>query len=54
MGTFSNLQGQNIGDGKTVSQTLTIAIKRSGGTGTQFQSVAACSVSVWGYVVPGK
>lgn len=54
MGTFSNLQGQNIRDGTTVSQTLTIAIKRSGETGTQPQTVAACSVTVWGYVVPGK
>lgn len=54
MGSFSNLQGQNIRDRTTVSQTLTIAIKRGGGSGTQFQSVAACSVSVWGYVVPGK
>jgi len=53
-GSFSNLQGQNIRDGITMSQTLTIAIKRSGETGTQPQSVAACSVAVWGYVVPGK
>lgn len=52
MGSFSNLQGQNIGAGTTVSQTLTVAIKRSGETGTQ--TVAACSVAVWGYVVPGK
>lgn len=48
MGSFSNLQGQNIRDGITVSQTLTIVIKRSG------ETVAACSVAVWGYVVPGK
>jgi hypothetical protein len=52
MGSFSNLQGQAIRDGATVSQTLTIAIKRGGGS--QAQSVAACSVAVWGYVVPGK
>jgi hypothetical protein len=54
MGSFSNLQGQRLGDGTTISQTLTIAIKRSGGSGTQFQSVAACSVSVWGHVIPGR
>ena len=54
MGSFSNLQGQNIGDGTTVSQTLTIAIKRSGGAGPPFPTVAACSVPVWGYVVPGR
>lgn len=54
MGEFSNLRGQNIGAGTTVAQTLTIAIKRSGGTGPPFQSVAACSVPVWGHVVPGK
>lgn len=52
MGSFSNLQGQRLGDGTTISQTLTIAIKRGGGS--QAQSVAACSVAVWGYVVPGK
>lgn len=54
MGSFSNLQGQNIGDRTTVSQTLTIGIKKSGGTGPPFPTVAACSVPVWGYVVPGK
>jgi hypothetical protein len=52
MGSFSNLQGQPIRDGLTVSQTLSIAIRRGGGG--QAQSVAACSVSVWGYVVPGR
>jgi hypothetical protein len=52
MGSFSNLQGQPIRDGVTVSQTLSIAIRRGGGS--QAESVAACSVSVWGYVVPGR
>jgi hypothetical protein len=54
MGSFSNLQGQNIGDGSTVSQTLTIAIQMGGGTGPPFPTVAACSVAVWGHVVPGR
>lgn len=48
MGAFGNLQGKDISDRKTVSETLTISILRGQ------QSVAACSVTVWGYVVPGK
>lgn len=51
MGQFGNLQGKDIGSGKTVQATLTISIKR---TGSPLVTVAACSVAVWGYVVPGK
>jgi hypothetical protein len=51
MGQFGNLQGKDISSGKTVSATLTVSIKR---TGSPLVTVAACSVAVWGYVVPGK
>jgi hypothetical protein len=48
----TNFAGPNFSSGQTITQTLTLSIRRS--SSPEGPVVAQCSVAMWGFVVPGR